>query len=84
MTTKEDIKEWFKRGKEKGAIYLLVICDTFDWQDYPVFCDTIEEAQKARTKYLSGENMQKLMEIYDLRGNMSEQIKVARYFAEIK
>ena len=36
-TTQKDIRGWLHRGKEKGATHVLVVCDTFDHSDYPVF-----------------------------------------------
>ena len=32
-----DLKRWFEEGVEEGASHMIVVCDTFDYEDYPVF-----------------------------------------------
>lgn len=61
-TTKEDIRGWRKRGEELGATHLIVVCDTFDWDDYPVFVMK-NECPRKKIKEYNGVNMQKIMEI---------------------
>ncbi len=78
-TTKEDIKEWIKRGQDQGATHMIVVCDTFDWEDYPVYVMPTEDA---RTKYHSynGQNMQKVMEVYNLSKDINYQLNQHRSF----
>lgn len=75
MTTKEEISGWFDRGIREGATHLVVVCDTFDWDDYPVFCNNDDEVRKR--VYSPGE-MQKVMEVYDLRQSKAEQMNEHR------
>jgi hypothetical protein len=35
--SREDISKWFDRGMKKGASHMAIICDTFDWDDYPKY-----------------------------------------------
>jgi hypothetical protein len=79
MATKDVISKWFDEGKSKGAQYMLIACDTFDWEDYPVFTMS-KESMKEEYKRLNGPNMQKVMEIYDLQGDKSEQLAEYRVF----
>lgn len=75
-TSKEDIRTWFKRGvSEKDPHYMIVVCDTFDHEDYPVFARTEEEARKLVKD--PGE-MQRVMEVYDLRKPMDVQLAEPR------
>ena len=74
-TTKSDIQQWFERGQQKGATHMVVVCDTFDWEDYPVFAFTEEEARKHFTDY---SNMKKPMECYKLTDDMQEQLALHR------
>ena len=37
MTTKHEIAQWFDRGVSEGATHMIVVCDTFDHEDYPVY-----------------------------------------------
>jgi hypothetical protein len=64
-TTKEEIKGWIKRGKDQGATHLIVVCDTFDWEDYPAYVTATEDVNEKRKLY-NGPNMQKIMEVYVL------------------
>jgi hypothetical protein len=55
---------WITEGKRKKAKWLVVVCDTFDWSDHPCFFKT-DKKMKAKVKN-PGE-MQRIMEVYDLR-----------------
>lgn len=61
MTTKEDIKEWLNRPHE-GMSHMLVVCDTFDHGDYPVFISKEKKIEDAIADY--SKNMQRVIEIY--------------------
>lgn len=37
MTTQSQIRDWFQEGVHLGASHLVVVCDTFDHEDYPVY-----------------------------------------------
>lgn len=64
MTTKQDIEDWKKNGKKLGADYLIVVCDTFDYEDYPVYCKKKDlEFEKAE----HSKNMQRIMEVIKLK-----------------
>jgi hypothetical protein len=71
-TTRADISGWFDRGLAEGADFLIVVCDTFDWGDYPVYAS----ADDVHSRYdgLNGPNMQKVMEVYDLRKDKARQL----------
>jgi hypothetical protein len=45
-TSKEDIKVWIKRGQDQKATHMIVVCDTFDWEDYPVYVSASENVQE--------------------------------------
>jgi hypothetical protein len=75
--TREEISKWFDRGLESNHIYMLVVCDTFDWDDYPVFTNSDEECI---SKYNRPGDMQKVMEVYDLRQDKQEQMNERRCF----
>lgn len=77
MTTPEMIEKWFDTAKDQGSRYLLVVCDRFDWEDYPVTANTDKECLEKIGTY-NGPNMQKVMEVYDLRLNKQLQLNQAR------
>lgn len=76
--TKKQIGSWFQRGVSDGARWMIIICDKFDWEDYPVYCKTEQDAV-ARMK--DPGDMQKVMECYDLNSDMNEQLGQRRVMA---
>jgi hypothetical protein len=71
MTSLKDLAEWFQEGKDEERDYMIVVCDTFDWEDYPVYVNA-EDFWTEYAKY-DGQNMQKIMEVYDLNKPWPEQ-----------
>lgn len=76
--SREDIERWFNEGVETGARYMLVICDTYDHDDYPVFC---KDADHAKSRMKSPGQMQRIMECYDLQADKAAQMKQHRAMA---
>jgi hypothetical protein len=76
MTTREDIRRWLLEGQAKGADYTLIVCDTFDWEDYPVHAAATEVWDKYDEH--NGKNMQRIMEVYDLNEDLSTQLFAPR------
>jgi hypothetical protein len=66
MTSIADIRGWIAEGKQQKAAYLIVVCDTFDHEDYPVFVKNEKDFYKSYDSH-NGTNMQRIMEVYDLR-----------------
>ena len=79
MTSKATIGGWFDRGVAEGATHLIVVCDTFDHSDYPVFVKAGEDAREISDKY-SGKNMQRVMEVYNLSMDKAKQMDQSRAF----
>lgn len=71
MTTQNDIRRWLKEAINKNAKYLIVVCDTFDHNDYPVHCMTDEECWE---KFNNPGDMQSVMEVYDLNMDIENQL----------
>jgi hypothetical protein len=82
MTTKAQISKWYDDGKDGGHMFMFVMCDTYDWEDYPKYTDTVEDAKSIKKSYPS--NMQTIMEIYDLRADKQEQLNTHLNISEIK
>jgi predicted metalloprotease len=75
MTTRDQIANWFDRGVAHGKRYMLVICDTFDYEDYPSYFDAENEAREVA--HTPGE-MQRVMEAYDLHADKAAQLNERR------
>lgn len=78
-TTKSDIKSWINIAKQNKAKYLLVVVDTFDYEDYPIECMTAKECWDQYDSH-NGKNMQRVMEVYDLTMDIENQINQGRAF----
>lgn len=75
MTTREDIAAWFSHGAREGYRYMLVVCDTCNHEDYPVYVMT-DDACLA--KYKAPGYMQRVMEVYALAADMEAQLREIR------
>lgn len=73
--TKDDLRHWFKAAKASGFAYMVIMCDTFDWSDYPACYMSQAEAQSRVNNPGPG---YKVMEVYDLSMNMEAQLSEYR------
>ena len=73
--TKECIKNWLKRATKEDN-YMLVVCDTFDYEDYPVFVNKSEDVNNKIKRY--SENMQRVIEVYNLSTDLESQLNANR------
>lgn len=62
---------WWEEGKAINAAFMIVVCDTFDHDDYPVFTDK-DDFWKKYDQH-DGKNMQRIMEVYDFSKPWSSQ-----------
>jgi hypothetical protein len=58
-----DVDFWILMAKKQKAKYIISVCDTFDYSDYPVYCKDEKELAIKEKQYRSGENMQRINEI---------------------
>lgn len=79
MTTKDDIREWLNEGKRTKATHVIIVCDTFDYTDYPVYVNSGESVKEKYDEY-NGPNMQQIMEVYNLNLDIEEQLNEHRVF----
>jgi|HubBroStandDraft_1064217.scaffolds.fasta_scaffold49483_4 hypothetical protein len=70
-----DLRQWFRDGVAIGATHMIVVCDTYDYEDYPVYVSAEENVHKKSAAYsLRAGNMQKVMEVYKLSMDMEDQL----------
>lgn len=53
------------RAKAQGATHLLIVCDTWDYEDFPVMANSLEEAKAIKDDFHIKHGY-KVMETYDL------------------
>ena len=73
MICREEIREWLQSAKEMGSTHMLVVCDTYDWEDYPVFVKPGDSIHDKICEF-KGKNMQKIMEVYCMTEDLEEQL----------
>lgn len=78
-TTIEDLKRWYESAKEEGATHLIVVCDTFDHEDFPVSVMPGEDVHKEVTKRQDAEHMSRVMEVYCLKKPFDKQKANGRF-----
>lgn len=79
-TTRDTIRGWLQRGLDEKATHVIVVCDTFDHGDYPIMVKPGEDVRKKFEEH-DGQNMQRVMEVYDLSLSIDEQVNTkARVF----
>lgn len=71
--TMNDIQRWLENPK-KDSTHMLVVCDTWDYDDYPVYTKDVHES----IKYYRSASMQTIMEVYDLSKDIEEQLNTNR------
>ena len=75
MATRAEIQRWFEDGVAQKSAYMVVMCDTYDWDDYPVYAGDRSWAERLVKSPVS---MQKVMEVYDLQDDMQRQMSMHR------
>lgn len=72
-TTQNDIREWLDRA-EPNHTHMMVVCDQFDYEDFPVFITATETEARRRVSEYNGRDMTRVMEIYDLKSDLEDQL----------
>ncbi len=75
--SKQDISDWFDCAVRDGATHMLVVCDGFDFDDYPVDVKYGEDVQTKIDEY-DNKEMQRVMEVYDLSISKEVQLSLTR------
>lgn len=78
--SREDISRWFDTAKKQGATHLVVACDTFEWEDYPIYVMPGQNVHEIVAPLKRRENMQSLMEVYNLNLDKAVQMNEHRSY----
>ena len=77
-TTVNHIRTWLSQATKEHT-HMIVVCDTFDHEDYPEFVKKGEDA-KEKAKKIQNWPMQRIMEVYDLALDLEKQLAETRAF----
>jgi hypothetical protein len=76
----DDISSWFDVGLKRGSTHMLIICDRFSYENYPVYVDLGDDPEDAHDMYQHKLEMTSVDEIYDLRMDKAVQMEEERAF----
>jgi len=79
VTSREIIRGWLEEGMRQGATHMIVVCDTFDYEDYPSYVMPGEDVREEAGAY-DGKNMQRIMEVYSFSQDIEAQLAQRRAF----
>lgn len=68
--TREDVDRWIQTAKENGSKFIISVCDTYDYDDYPVYCKDEKELAEQHAEH-NGKNMQSVNEIIVIKDGKS-------------
>ena len=71
-TTKNAIRKWFRDGEKRGFSHLIIVCDTFENEDYPVYVSATANVHEVIKKY--DNDMQHIMEVYSYALDLKTQL----------
>jgi hypothetical protein len=69
-----DIRRWFEAGVTQGATHMIVVCDTFDYEDFPVYVMPNEDVHELVAERRQFGSMSVVMEVYNLALDKDEQL----------
>jgi len=75
--TLNDIKGWIRRGVARKATHIIVACDSFNYNNYPVFVTEDEDVYE-KAEEIFGNDLQFIDEVYDLSMDLDEQLSEKR------
>lgn len=70
-------RAWFNEGKKMKASHMIVVYDSLNAIDYPIFVDDPDKVKDAIVD-VSRAPMQRLLEVYDLDGDRDVQLAEVR------
>jgi hypothetical protein len=59
-------QEWINEGKRLGMGYLVVVADTFSYENYPVYAKTENDKNEAVARHNDYNRMSRVMEVVKL------------------
>jgi hypothetical protein len=76
--SRQVIQWWFEQGVRQQATHLIVVTDSVDFEDAPVYVGASEDVRKREAEYR--QQGLAIMEVYNLRMPMEPQLNERRAF----
>lgn len=78
--SRESIERWLDQlYNDDNLTHMIVVCDDFDYEDYPVYVSQEEEVRE-REQYYRDASMQRVMEVYSRNHSREAQMRERRAF----
>ncbi|HPG64846.1 MAG TPA: hypothetical protein PLE82_05865 [Saccharofermentans sp.] len=77
--SRQTIMDWFNGSYIENATHMIVVCDEYDWDDYPVYVSAEQDVREVEAEYRA-KPMQRVMEVYKLSMSLDEQMAQHRAF----
>ena len=74
---KEDIRRWLNNGIKNGATHVIVVCGTYDHEDYPVYVKPSQSVNE-KVMFYQSVSMQRVTEVYNLSVDIEAQLNQVR------
>lgn len=71
--SRSDISGWYDQAVAEEATHMIVVTDTYDYDDYPIFVPSGENV-RAKVDHYNSQPMQSVIEVYDLSLPKDEQM----------
>jgi len=75
--THDTIRTWLHEADDKGATHVVIMSDDFSHDYYPVPCRS-RDAARDTVRLKSGQNMQTVVEVYNLSASWEAQLQQER------
>ncbi len=75
-TSRDEIRSWTTRDEAGRARWMIVVSDTFEHEEYPVYITDEDEYHKKVAEIQKGPD--RIMEVYDLHMNIESQLHERR------
>jgi hypothetical protein len=73
---RNEVDEWIDTARKDKMKFIISVCDTYDWEDYPVYCKDKKELLEVYNNY-DRVNMQKINEIIQVEENsVTEKLSI--------
>jgi hypothetical protein len=74
--SKNDILHWIDEAKERGSAYLIIGLDPFDYDNFPIYCESGDECRYKIDDLLRTGN--RYDEVYNMSMDIDDQINEYR------
>lgn len=76
----DDIAKWvFEAKEDPKCTHVIIVCDDFQWEDYPVEVLEHQNIDEEMKKY-AFVNMQRIMEVYSMKMDLAIQLAERRAY----